>query len=786
MPATKVPGTDPFARARALLAEMNLTEKVAQLRSVWLSFDAASGTFGLDPAFPQGESLKAAIKDGIGHFTRPYGNSPVGFGDGVKALNAAQKILVDETRLGIPAIAHEESLAGLMALEGTQFPAALNLGQTWDTDLAHRIAVSIRGLMRRVGTHQSLGPVCDVVRDARWGRIEETIGEDTYLVGAMVTATVRGLQGDSFLDGVIATPKHFAGHSCGEGGRNHAPVHVGLRELTDVFLVPFEMVVKGANAQSVMSCYHDVDGVPGSASHQLLTEILRDQWGFTGAVVSDYFAVRFLQTRHRIVDNEADAAARALRAGLDVELPVSECYERGLPESLKRGTITKDEIDTAVVRVLAQKFALGLFEKPYAEEGGPYVLQGDTALNREAAEHSLVLLKNDGILPLAKPGKIALIGPSADDQLALFGNYHFPVTQRWTSGRTVPVVARTLKAEMEAEFGAANIAFAQGCKILPDLDRKVYFEEGEPTADPNRPLTDNDTSGIAAAVELARRSDIAVIAVGDRAGLFASGTVGEGCDVDSLRLPGVQADLVEAVLATGTPTIVVLFAGRPYDLTDIANRAKAVLFAGFPGAEGAGAVARVLSGKVNPSGKLTVTFPPSAGAAPIFYNHKPLSGGLPRAEYYWPVYSFGHGESYTTFAYSDLALDKHDWPIGSDLAVSCTVANTGKVAGDEIVQLYVSDPVASIVRPVVELKAFQRVRLAPGERHRVTFTVPSDLMSFTGEDFRRVVEPGEVIVKVGASSADIRLEVRIAMTGVTAVTPPGRRLFSQATDATLK
>jgi len=785
MTATHGKNADHVGRARELLARMTQVEKVAQLRSVWLSYDPKTG-FVLDPAFPQGESLRGAIKDGIGHFTRPYGTSQVSFKDGVRALNAAQKILVDETRLGIPAIAHEESLAGLMALEGTQFPAALNLGATWDPDLALRIAGTIRRLMRSVGAHQSLGPVADVVRDARWGRVEETIGEDPYLVGVMVTNTVRGLQGEGLADGVVATPKHFAGHSYGEGGRNHAPVHVGLRELTDIFLTPFEMVVKAANAQSIMSCYHDVDGVPGSASHFLLAEVLRDRWGFEGTVVSDYFAVRFLQTRHHIVADESDAAARALRAGLDVELPVSECYERGLPEALKRGTITQAEIDLSVERVLAQKFALGLFERPYVEEGVPYVLQSDRDLNRGAAEHSLVLLKNDGILPLVDSGKIALIGPGADDQLALFGNYHFPTTQRWTSGRTVPVVARTLKQAMESEFGAANVAYAQGCKVLPDLDRKVYFENGEPVADPNRPLVDMDRSGIPAAVALAKASAIAIVAVGDRAGLFAAGTVGEGCDVDSLRLPGVQADLVEAVLATGTPAVVVLLSGRPYDLTDIAPRASAAIFAGFPGEEGAGAIARVLSGKINPSGKLTVTFPATAGSQPMFYNHKVLSGGLPQAEYYKAVFPFGHGLGYSAFAYSDLRLDKNDWPIGSRLTVSCTVANTGKVAGDEIAQLYITDPVASIVRPVIELKGFRRVALAPGESRRVTFDIHSDLLSFTGEDLRRIVEPGEVVIKVGASSVDIRLEARIPMTGVTTVTGRDREMFTHTGDAALR
>lgn len=777
---------DHLGRARELLGRMTQVEKVAQLRSVWVAYDHKAGSFILDPSFPQGSDLRTAIKDGIGHFTRPYGTSQVGFRDGVRALNAAQKYLVEETRLGIPAIAHEESLAGLMALEGTQFPAALNLGQTWDADLARRIADSIRRLMRSVGAHQSLGPVCDVVRDARWGRVEETIGEDPYLVGVMVSNTVRGLQGEGLADGVVSTPKHFAGHSFGEGGRNHAPVRIGLRELADIFLTPFEMVVKKAGAQSIMSCYHDVDGVPGTASRYLLTEILRDQWGFEGTVVSDYFAVRFLQTRHRIVADAADAAGRALHAGMDVELPWSDCYAEGLPEALKRGKITQAEIDLSCERILAQKFALGLFERPYVEEGGPYVLQSDRDLNREAADRSIVLLKNDGILPM-KPRKIALIGPGADDQLALFGNYHFPVTQRWAGGREVPVVAKTLKAGMEAEFGAGNISYAQGCKVLPDTNqRTIYVEAGEPLADPNRPLLDLDKSGIPAAVALAKQSDVAVVAVGDRAGLFATGSVGEGCDVDDLRLPGVQADLVDAILATGTPTVVILLAGRPYDLTDIANRAKAVIFAGFPGEEGAGAIARVLSGKVNPSGKLTVTFPATAGSQPMFYNRKILSAGFPRAEYYNAVYPFGFGASYTTFAYADLKLDKHDWPIGSRLSVSCTVTNTGKVAGDEIVQLYVTDPVASIVRPIIELKGFHRVSLEPGESRRVTFDIHSDLMSFTGEDLRRVVEPGEVQIRVGASSADIRLEAKVQMTGVTAFTSPDREMVTHVRDETIR
>jgi beta-glucosidase len=777
---------DPEDRARALLGRMTMEEKVAQLRSIWVNFDNAGSTFVLDPNFSQGPDIRTALKDGIGHITRPFGTGHVPFKEGVKALNALQKSLVEETRLGIPALVHEECLAGVMALEGTLFPDAINLGQTWDPELARRIADSIRTLMRRVGAHQGLGPVADVVRDARWGRVEECIGEDPYLVGVMVTNYVRGLQGEDLRAGIVATPKHFAGHSFGEGGRNHAPVHVGLRELNDVFLLPFEMAVKVGGAQSVMSCYHDVDGVPGSASRFLLTEVLRERWGFSGVVVSDYFAIRFLKTRHAAAADDAEAAARALRAGLDVELPITECTP-ALPEAVKRGLVTQDEIDLSVQRILAQKYALGLFEKPLVEEGGPYVLKSDVELNRETAERAIVLLKNDGILPLSNPGKIALIGPSADDQLALFGNYHFPVTQRWSpGGGVVPKVAATLRDTLIAEFGAAQVDYARGCRILPEDDRKVYFVEGEPTPDPNRALVDTDASGIAAAAALAEKSDIAIVAVGDMSGLFGSGTVGEGCDTDSLTLPGVQVQLVDAVLATGTPTIVVLFAGRPYDMSEIEKRAAAILFAGFPGAEGAGAIARILSGRVSPSARLTVTFPKSAGVQPMFYNHKILSGGLPRAEYYQTVFPFGHGLGYTRFDYADIAISRREWPIGEPIEIACTVTNVGKITGEEIVQLYVTDPVASIVRPVIELKGFRRVRLAPGESRRVTFDLHSDLLSFTAEDLRRIVEPGDILLKIGASSGDIRLEERVSLVGKLTETRSDRQMFTGSTDRPLK
>ena len=418
-------------RAEDLVATMTMTEKIAQLRAVWVRHDP-SGNFVPDERFRQRPDLREFLKDGIGQITRPFGTNPVSLKDGAAALNKAQKMLVEGTRLGIPALVHDECLAGFMTMEATQFPAALNLGATWDPELARRQASVIARQMRSVGSRQALGPVADVVRDARWGRVEECVAEDPYLVGAMVTGYVRGLQGDDWKTCVIATMKHFAGHSFGEGGRNHAPVHIGRRELADLFLIPFEMAIKGGGAQSVMTCYHDIDGEPGTGSRWLLTELLRDRWGFAGTVVSDYFAVAFLETRHGVAADRAEASARALHAGLDVELPTSEYFAEGLVEALDRGLIGVDEIDRSARRVLAQKFALGLFEKPYVEvDGAPYVVQGDRDLALEIAEKSLILLRNDGTLPLRPKARIALIGPSADDQMALFGNYNYPATMRW-------------------------------------------------------------------------------------------------------------------------------------------------------------------------------------------------------------------------------------------------------------------------------------------------------------------------------------------------------------------
>lgn len=770
-------------RTQDLIARMTMREKIAQLRALWVKLYADGSYEIYDRTSEKRAAYQDALKDGIGQITRPFGTHPIPPKDGAMALNRLQKWLLEETRLGIPAMPHDECLSGFMAWQATQFPSPLNFGATWNPDLIEQVAAVIRRQMRAVGVRQGLAPVADVVRDARWGRVEECIGEDPYLVGEMMTRYVRGLQGKAPGEAVVATLKHFAGHSLTEAGRNLAPVHIGPRELADIFLLPFEMAVKGGKAGSVMSAYHDTDGVPASASHELLTEILRDRWGFEGTVVADYNIVRYLHTKHRIAADKAEAAAAALNAGMDVELPASEYFEPGLPAALERGLTDEATIDQSVRRVLKMKFELGLFDSPFVDiTDRPITVQSDRDLARSVADQSLVLLANDGLLPLSPDtGRVALIGPNADEQMALFGNYNYPtnVAARYRDTE-MPVFADTIRQKLEERLGSDRVDFAEGCRILTGAFRRVRHLIDGPTPDRSVEVIDDDQSNIPAAVRAAQDADVAILVVGDRAGHFQTGTVGEGSDVDSLALPGVQNALIDAVLATGTPTVVVVISGRPYQLQHIKDRAGAILQAWFPGQEGAAAIVDALLGNRNPGGKATVTFPGSAGAQPMFYNHKALSAGLPPLDHFEIVFPFGHGLSYTTFSYEDLRLSADTWPIGERIKVTCRIGNTGERAGDEVVQLYIRDSVASIARPNIELKGFKRISLEPGEFKRVTFDLHSDLLSFTGVRLERVVEPGEIDIAIGASSADIRLRQTIDVVGETTVLPEDREMFCHA------
>jgi len=771
-------------RAESLLEKMRLSEKVAQLYAVWLRIEE-DGSFAfrsVGDGFIEADTAdpREIVKDGVGQITRPLGTRAIDPAKGVRGLNLLQKFLIEHTRLGIPALAHEECLPGLMAKGATLFPAGINFGSLWDDEMMARIAGVIGDELASVGARQGLAPVLDVSRDVRWGRTEESFGEDPYLVGCMAVAYVRGLQGPDRR--VLATLKHFVGHSGSEGGRNHAPVHVGERELSDLFLLPFEMAVKLANAGSVMPAYHDIDGEPASSSRRYLTDILRGQWGFDGIVVSDYRAINLLYHHHRVAKDEAEASALALRAGMDVELPGFTCFRTGIEKALDRGLLEPAEVDGAVRRVLVEKSRLGLFEHPYADEGAIVLNTPDHArLAEEAAVRSIVLLKNDGLLPVPPGGVTALIGPLADDPLAGLSGYSFPAhlilaargesDTRWT---------KTLREALAERMPSGSLLHEPGCAILSDRPREAPVFPGDVEAGASASPVSHEESGIAEAVAVASKADRIIAAVGDLAGLFLSGTVGEGSDASSLELPGVQQKLLDALLDVGKPTIVVLFSGRPYNLGSAYRRANAVVEAWLPGQGGTEAVARILYGEASPGGRLPVSVPKTAGAMPYFYNHKLKAGGTPVQPDFGALYPFGFGLTYTTFAYSDFSVERATVPIDGEIRISCVVRNTGVRDGEEVVQLYVRDLYASLVRPVKELKGFKRISLAAGRALRVSFVLPADMLNFTISGTTRVVEPGEFDVMIGSSSEEIRHSARVTVSGERRTLPARWRMQSEA------
>jgi beta-glucosidase-like glycosyl hydrolase len=760
------------ARVADLLPRMNLDEKIAQMHALWLILSEDGQhrprmddfTGGTDPA-----AVKKALGHGLGQISRALGSHGVEPRQGVRALNRLQKFLKEETRLGIPVLSHEECLVGLMARGATMFPSALAYSATWNPDLIERVAEAIGREARSVGCHQGLAPVFDVSRDVRWGRTEETLGEDPYLVGVLGTRFVRGLQGPK--RDLLATLKHYAGHSFSEGARNHGPVHLGWRELNDTFLLPFEMAVKQAHAGSVMPAYHDVDNESCHASRHLLTTVLRDEWGFDGIIVADYIGISLLYQHHNLARDRAEAAAMAFNAGLDIELPADDCAAH-LGEAIQRGLISMETIDAIVKRILTEKMRLGLFERPYVDDGA-IALQGPetVTLARETARQAVVVLENKGVLPLDPKGKqtVALIGPTADDPLALLCGYSFPVHLILNDAGESAAQVVTPRAAFEKVFGAARVRYAKGCHVIEhrkygspvfpgDVEKSTSLSQSSPVS--------TKTDLIPAAVECAKSADVAVVCVGDLAGLFQTGTVGEGSDADSLDLPGVQQQLLEAVVATGKPVVVVLTSGRPYNLGGLEDKVAAFVMAFAGGQEGGPAIADVLTGAAEPSGRLSVSVPRNVGAVPYYYNHKMKSAGTPIALHFGSRYPFGHGLAYTTFELSDAALDAKEVDAATgEIVLRLTVRNTGSRAGVAVPQLYVRDLLASVVRPVKELKGFGRVELKPGASARVAFKVPTDMLCFTGIDGRRVVEPGEMELQVGASSADVRLRANVTLTG---------------------
>ncbi|WSB46484.1 glycoside hydrolase family 3 C-terminal domain-containing protein [Streptomyces cellulosae] len=760
------------ARVDALIGAMTLQEKIAQLYGVWVGASADGGEVAPHQHdMEEAVDLDDLLPSGLGQLTRPFGTAPVDPALGALSLLRTQTRITSANRFGIPAVAHEECLAGFAAWGATAYPVPLSWGATFDPDVIRRMAAAIGRDMRAVGVHQGLAPVLDVVRDARWGRVEETIGEDPYLVGTIGTAYVQGLESA----GIVATLKHFVGYSASRAGRNLAPSSVGPRERADVLLPPFEMAIHEGGARSVMHAYTDIDGVPSAADETLLTGLLRDTWGFDGTVVADYFGIAFLKTLHGIAGDFADAAGAALKAGVDVELPTVKTFGAPLVEAVTEGRVPEDLIDRALRRVLTQKAELGLLDPdwspvPPAFDGAdlddPDALRGTIDLDgpgnrelaREIAEKAVVLLSNDGTLPLARPRRIALVGPNATEPSAVLGCYSFPqhVGVKYPD-IPVGIELPDLRESLTAEFPDAEITVVRGTGV-----------------------DDGDLSGIAEAVDTARDADIVIVALGDRAGLFGRGTSGEGCDAESLALPGAQQQLLDALLDSGTPVVTVLLAGRPYALGRGAEESAAIVQSFFPGVAGTRAIAGVLSGRTNPSGRLPVSVPRTSGSQPTTY----LGARLAQASEVsnidpTPAFGFGHGLTYTTFAWSDLTVDAEEAPTDGEFTASLTVRNTGDRPGTEVVQLYLHDPVASVVQPVQRLVGYARVDLEAGEERRVRVTVPADVASFTGRDGRRIVEPGALELRLAASSTNARLTTTVTLTGPTREVDHTRRFRAE-------
>jgi len=758
------------ARVDDLLSRMQPEEKLAQLHALWLILSEDGDHQFRDDRFARADAaadVRAAMQHGLGQITRPLGTRSVEPDVGVRALNRLQKFLLTETRLGIPVISHEECLSGLMGKGATLFPSSLAYGATWNPDLIEKVGAAIGAGALSVGCRQGLAPVLDVARDARWGRTEECFAEDPYLTGILASRYVAGLQGRDRQ--VLATLKHYVGHSFSEGGRNHAPVNLGWRALNDDFMLPFEMAVKLANAGSVMPAYHDIDGEPVHASHHLLTEVLREEWGFDGLIVADYIGVTLLHSHHNVAPDAAGAAALAFGAGLDVELPGNDCAPQ-LALALARGQIDAATIDESVRRILREKFRLGLFESPYVDEGKiALATQPTIDLAREVAEQAVTILSNDGVLPLGAGQKLAVIGPTAHDPLAMLGDYSFPVhlinfNETESASRVV-----TPFDGLRAAHGAENVRFAQGCFILEERGSGTPVFPGDVQDNTGLDIEDRLSTRvdmIPEAVHRAKDADVAIVCVGDLSGIFQTGTVGEGSDADSLNLPGVQQQLLDAVVATGTPVVVVLTSGRPYNLGGLEDRVAAFVMPFFGGEQGGVGLANVLCGQKEPSGRLTVSVPRNAGAVPYYYNHKFKSSGTPVARHFGSRYPFGHGLSYSDFIYKNLSVESEVVEIEGGVAkISFDLENLSERAGYDVPQLYVRDQMASVVRPVKELKAFTRVHVPAKTSVTVCFEVPSDMLSFTGPLGKRMVEPGKFEIMIGASSADIRLRTEIEFAG---------------------
>lgn len=741
---------------------MTIEEKLAQLGCLWSSSFAAGGSFDLKAAI-------ALVPNGIGQITRIGGATGLRPRECAEFMNDIQRAVLEHTRLGIPIFVHEEATGGFSQRGSTVFPQALALAASWDPDLLEQVAGVIREQMLAVGARLALAPVMDVARDPRWGRVEETYGEDPVLVGTLATAFVRGLQTADLRHGVAATGKHFLAYAISDGGRNQGPAHIGPRELRDVYAEPFSAAIRDAGLAAMMNSYASVDGVPCGCSAGILTDLLREELGFDGIVVSDYVTLQLLVQLHHVAETPAEAARIALLAGLDTELPALDYYSEPLKAEVEAGRVPMSAVDQAVCRVLRFKYRLGLFEQPYADAASAdshFQTAQQRALARHAVEEGTILLKNDGTLPL-KPSvrRLAIIGPGADDRRLLQGDYHYPAHQEL-------VYLGSPEDQGLVPVPLATGDFAPGPYYTPHITplaglRAILGDSVEIEYQPGCDVTGDDRSGFAAAVRVAGWADTAVVVLAGKSGLHSGATVGELNDATSLDITGVQLALLEAVAATGTPVVVVVLSGRVHTMGRLAELANSLLWIVPPGEEGGAGLASILTGAVCPSGRLPVSLPVCVGQVPLFVGQR--AGSYPDCSRHYvdspssPLYPFGHGLSYTSFAYSDLRVRAST--TAEHLIVDVVVRNTGDRAGDEVVQLYVRDVVASVARPNLMLVGFKRIAVPAGEARRVSFTVHPSRLAFFDLAMRFVVEPGSFAIAVGASAADLRLAQDVVLEG---------------------
>ncbi len=757
--AYKNPNLPIDARVDDLLRRMTLEEKVAQMMSVWMK-KPNDNTNAQPKDLPFGgefspEIAKKVMPNGIGHFARQreYRNAK----RSAEYANAAQKWLIENTRLGIPAIFHDEILHGNMGEGSTVFPVPISLASSWDTNLITEV-FTIAALQTRLrGTHHVLGPNMDLAREARWGRTEETYGEDPYLTSRMIVALVKAIQGNATYDNpkidgehVIATGKHFAAHGQPEGGTNTAPVNLSERILRETHFVPFEAAVKEASLFSIMPAYHEVDGIPVHANRWMLQDVLRDEWGFKGNIVSDYYAMGQLMENHHVAKDKADAARQSLMAGLDIELPDPD-VNTTLVEQVKAGKIPMELIDRAVRNALYSKFQVGLFENPFVDPDKAQRMTDtveDRQLAAKAARKSITLLKNENnVLPLdrKKLKSVAVIGPNADR--AHLGGYTDPNPPRSVS---------ILEGVKNKLGNSIKVNYAKG--VLITKEDGNWFGD---TATLNDEASDKKL--IAEAVEAAKKSDAVILSIGGNEDTnkeaWADNHLG---DRDSLDLVGRQNELVKAILATGKPVVVFLTNSGPLAINYVAENVPAILEGFYLGEETGTAAADVIFGDYNPGGKLPVSFPRSAGQLPIYYNRKPTAKRGYLFSTTEPLYHFGYGLSYTTFKYSNLKISSPKIKADGKTTVTVDITNTGSRLGDEVAQMYIRDEVSSVTRPIKELKGFERITLNPGETKTVTFEINPAKLQFYDREMKRIVEPGMFTIMVGGNSKDLisqKLEV---------------------------